>query len=78
MSARDCAGDIPEELRADALRMLLDRKLLRIDEMPEADRELALSRGRPEAEIPEELRAAVTTQALGYRHCVQSRTRQGR
>lgn len=73
-SARDCAGDVPEDLRPDVLKFVLDHGLLTTDLMPEPDFAFALGAGgRPIEQLDAERRRRVTLYATGYSSCVKER-----
>jgi len=74
VSARDCAGAIPEDLRADVLRFVIDRGLLTADVIPEPDLAFALGAGGlPYEELDPERRRRVAMYATGYSSCVKER-----
>ena len=78
VSARDCVDKIPEGVRADTLRLVLDKGMLQASEMPRADRQLALDSGTPLAEMSRERQQELSRHAVGYAHCVREIVRKGR
>jgi hypothetical protein len=71
VSARDCATSIPADLRADAIRYVLDQHLCKELLLPQPDRLLAMSAGTPYAELTQARRRALDVYAAGYAACVK-------
>jgi hypothetical protein len=74
VSGRDCVYAIPEDLRADVLRYVVDQRLCRIRLMSEADYAFAVGGGgRRYEELDVERRRLVAMYANGYASCVTER-----
>jgi len=74
VSAIDCVNDIPEDLRADVLRYVVDRKLCQADLMPRDDYAFAVGGGGRRYEtLDEERRRLVSLYATGYTNCLNNR-----
>jgi hypothetical protein len=74
VSALDCVNDIPEDLRADVLRYVVDRKLCKTDLMPEADYAFAVGGGGRRYEtLDDDRRRLVSLYATGYTNCLTNR-----
>ncbi len=75
VSAADCIDRIPEHLRADAIRMAIDKRLVRATEIPPPDYELARNYGMPLADMTRKRQDLLARHALGYAACVRERMR---
>jgi hypothetical protein len=69
-----CKLRIPEEFRADAIRYVMDRRMVDLDGIPLEDRELALRAGSPAAGLAAERKDEVQRWALTYEHCIHGAT----
>ncbi len=74
VSGRNCVNAIPEDLRADVLRFVVDRNLCRTELMPRDDYWFALGGGgiRYE-ELDADRRRRVSLYATGYANCITNR-----
>ena len=70
VSATDCAEAIPAQLRADAVRFVIDRRLAGESLIPEDERISAMSTGTPYREMSQERRRLIAPYAAGYASCV--------
>lgn len=74
VSSHTCAASIPDDLRADAIRVVLDKKLCGTDQIPQDDLSLALGSGHSYRSMSEERRQELARWAAGYANCVKERT----
>jgi len=74
VAGRDCVNAIPEDLRADVLRYVVDEQLCRVRLMPEADYAFAVGAGGKRYEsLDVERRRQVALYANGYASCITER-----
>ncbi len=74
-SASECIGKIPEELRADVVRMALDKRFVPAGKMPRADLMLAHRHGTPPPQLDPERAKLVKRYVLAYQTCILDRVR---
>ena len=70
-TAGHCLREVPEAMRADALRYALDKELFAVGHMPESELELAHTRGRPAATLSAEEASRIRPWAMRYSHCMR-------
>ena len=74
-NATGCIDRVPEARRADLVRLVVERGMLRTDEVPASDLDRARLYGRDPASLTEDELRDLSPLALGYAHCVRSITR---
>lgn len=74
-NATNCIERVPEKVRADVIRFVVERGMLTEDEVPRSDLEYGREYGRdPSTYTGAEVRE-LSKYALGYSHCVRGITR---
>ncbi len=73
VSARDCAGAIREDLRADAIRLAIDKGLVPEELVPREDYALARGLGRSYKVLSAERLDEISGPAAGYASCILER-----
>lgn len=73
VSATDCMTAIPDDLRADVLRYVMDKELVDLYRMPRAAQEIAWQRGTPYTELTPERRRQLAPHAVNYASCIRER-----
>jgi hypothetical protein len=74
-SARACLDEVPEELRADVVRLAIDESFVRPDQIPRRDFLLAIQYGDPFKDLEPTRAAKVRRYTLRYQACILDRTR---
>ena len=72
-TATDCGSAIPEELRADVYRYVVESELTPPGLMPRDHQTLGLGAGPAFGELSDERRKAVALRAAGYTACLRER-----
>lgn len=73
VSASECTDRVPEAIRADVLRFVVDRELVDTKLMTREDFALAMGAGRPYGSLSEAERNELSRWAAGYASCLRER-----
>jgi len=73
VTATECESSIPEEIRADTMRYVLDQELVDRSLMPQAAIALGYEKGTPFKQLSDDRRRRLAPYAVGYSSCIRER-----
>jgi hypothetical protein len=73
VSATDCMTSIPEEIRADTMRYVLDQQLVDRALLPKEAISLGFEKGTPFRDLTDDRQRELAPYAVGYATCIRER-----